>query len=317
MLKNILILIESLEPGNFHRGIFNGFMLNDVENNNINIIPILVPRTPKIDWSMYDKLVMYQVEKFKIDCVFIVYGESISENLLQFLKKKGIMLISWQVDDPYMLMYPLSGFKKVISHLKYYDLIYTTNMESINKQYKLVGISKNKLRFMPFGYDELYHRNLNIGKVYDVSFIGSPFNDRVDKYISKLHHNIETFGFDHKLWKHKHRISHWEMVKVVNQSKINLNFSDQPSFNKKCLKNRVMEVMGCGQFLLTEWFPEIELMFDVDKEIVCFNSLEELKQKMNFYVKHGVQRNEIINNASKRILQYSYKNLAKKILQEI
>ena len=107
------------------------------------------------------------------------------------------------------------------------------------------------------------------------------------------------------------------MINIVNKSKINLNFSDQPSYNVSCLKNRVTEVLGCGQFLLTETFPELDSMFKVGEDLDSFSSLEELKDKIQFYLKNDNIRDKLAMQGNKAVQKYSYKKLMSNILKDI
>jgi spore maturation protein CgeB len=308
-MKTILLLIESLEPGNLHRGIYNGFLQNSfVEDRILNIIPMVCPRDVTFSWNAYDELILNTVKKFKIDLVFSIGGEYVSIETLQELKKKGIRIITWQIDDPFMLTEScgLENRKKLLL----YDLIYTTNKASIEKQYNDLHLS-DKVKFMPFGYDTLFHKNLNLNKKYDISFVGSSFPTRQKNYFSKFYHKVNLFGTSANS-----RISHYSMVEIVNQSKINLNFSDQPVNGIKCLKNRVPEVLGCGQFLLTEFFPELTEMFTPGKELDCFFTIEELNNKNDFYLKNEIAREKIARTGAEKIKKYQYKCLTLEILKE-
>lgn len=303
----VLILVESREPANFHTGVINGFLAQQ----NITTIPIVAPRDVTFPWSVYDELVLHATIKTKIDAFFTIQGEQISIKTIKELKRKGIKTVCWQVDDPYILNYA-SNAQEQKARLREYNLVYTTNMESIQRLYP--GFKIKNVKFMPFGYDPFNHKNLKLQKIYNTSFVGSAFPTRMKKYLSRVDKNtITCFGNITG-----HRVSHRTGNEIANQSKINLNFSDQPKNGIKCLKNRVMEIMGAGQFLLTEDFPEASQLFKIDKDLVTFSSRRELLKKIDYYLTHENERLAIAMAGCERVKRdYSYEKLIGKVMEDI
>ena len=88
-MKTVLLVIESMEPGNLHRGLYNGFLQNSfVENKVLNIIPLICPRDVKFGYSIYDELIFHTIKKFQIDLLFSIGGEQISIDTLKELQKQ-------------------------------------------------------------------------------------------------------------------------------------------------------------------------------------------------------------------------------------
>lgn len=314
-MKTVLLVVESLEPANLHRAFYNGFLKNGfIQNKKLNVIPLLCPRDVKFSHNVYDEMILHTVNKFRVDTFFTIGGEQIREETLRELKARGIKTAAWQIDDPYMLTEDYG--KDIRKKLPFYDLIYTTNKYSLEKIYPRLNYPA-KVKFLPFGFDPAFHCNLRSDKLYHMTFIGSSFPDRKNKYISKFLGLIELWGSNDPIWNHKGRISHSSMVELTNQSRINLNFSDQPANGVKCLKNRVTEVLGCGQFLLTERFPELEEMFTVGKDLDCFDSLEELDEKARFYIRNEAAREKIAKAGERKVKKFSYEKLISGILEEI
>lgn len=64
------------------------------------------------------------------------------------------------------------------------------------------------------------------------------------------------------------------MNKIFYLSKINLNIT-LPSIESG-IPQRVLDIMGSGGFVLTNYQPEIEEVFEIGKDIEVFHTLEEL-----------------------------------------
>lgn len=311
-MKTVLVVVESMEPGNLHRGFCMGIMKN-ADRFDLNVIPFVFPRDVKFNQAAYNELILHTINKFKVDLFITLGGEQISKQVLSVLGSKGIKRVTWQIDDPFMLLN--SYGKEMKEKLYLYDFIYSTNKESINNIYPKLKLNA---KFFSFGFDPQCHIDLKHKKIYDATFVGSSFPERKNRYISKLGNRVHLWGSNDPLWNHKGRISHSSMVELVNQSRINVNFSDQPAYKINCLKNRVIEVLGCNQFLLTEDFPELEEMFITGKEVENFNSLEELNEKMDFYLKNEAKREKIAGAGADKVKKfYSYERLTGLMLQEV
>lgn len=61
------------------------------------------------------------------------------------------------------------------------------------------------------------------------------------------------------------------------------------------LKMRPFQSVGAGAMALNEYCPELEDMFEIDKEIVTFEfgNFQELREKLSWYVSHDSEREKI------------------------
>ena len=90
-------------------------------------------------------------------------------------------------------------------------------------------------------------------------------------------------------------VDYWsEMPKVFRMSKINLNFTI-PNI-KSGIPLRIWDVLGCGGFLLTNYQAEIPYYFKEGEDLVCFDGLEDLCEKVGYYLEHEEERKRIAWN---------------------
>ena len=113
-----------------------------------------------------------------------------------------------------------------------------------------------------------------------------------------------------------------EFSKVCNSAKIILNIIRKQNFeypgrNISSHNMRTFEVPACGGFLLSARTDEAKGFFEEDREAVYFSTPEELKQKIDFYLKNEELRKEIAEAGYKRLSNssYSYIDRAKKIIE--
>lgn len=101
-------------------------------------------------------------------------------------------------------------------------------------------------------------------------------------------------------------VDYWsEMPKVFRMSKINLNFTI-PNI-KSGIPLRIWDVLGCGSFLLTNYQAEIPYYFKEGEDLVCFDGLEDLCEKVGYYLEHEEERKRIAWNGYHKVREkHSY-----------
>lgn len=96
-----------------------------------------------------------------------------------------------------------------------------------------------------------------------------------------------------------------EMPKVFQASRINLNMTMRPI--ETGLSQRIWDVLACGGFLLTNYQAEIPDYFEIGKDLETYESMEELEEKVRYYLSHEEERMEIaISGYEKVAAHHSY-----------
>ena len=112
-------------------------------------------------------------------------------------------------------------------------------------------------------------------------------------------------------------VDYWsEMPKVFRMSKINLNFTI-PNI-KSGIPLRIWDVLGCGGFLLTNYQAEIPYYFKEGEDLVCFDGLEDLCEKVGYYLEHKEERKRIAWNGYRKVREkHSYIERIRTILDTV
>ena len=72
---------------------------------------------------------------------------------------------------------------------------------------------------------------------------------------------------------------------------------------------RTFEAAGCGAFQIADWKPALPELFEPDKEIVTFTNREELKDKVDYYLRHAATRKQIAEAGQMRAHRdHTYEN---------
>jgi len=103
---------------------------------------------------------------------------------------------------------------------------------------------------------------------------------------------------------------------LYSNSAVNLNITVPQIRNS--FSHRTFEIPACGGFLLSDYRPEAEIFFELDKEIVCFKNVQELKDKTRYFIDNPKERNSIADRGRKRVLgEHTYEHRLKKIIKII
>ena len=201
--------------------------------------------------------------------------------------------IIWLTDDHVQ-------YEETRSLWKLFNIIVSANEKGHEKR-KKEGFSNAFLS--QWACNCFIYKNLNLPKIYDVSFVGRCNGERQDfiDILKKNGINITTFG---QGWESGSRVSQADLIKIYNQSKICLNISfasrDSKFFSTK---GRDFEVPGCGSLLLTKDTKEIAEYFVPGEEIITYQDANDAAEKIKYYLKNEEEREKIAKKGYERVLR--------------
>lgn len=95
-------------------------------------------------------------------------------------------------------------------------------------------------------------------------------------------------------------VDYWmEMPKVFFTSKINLNITSRSI--ESGIPQRIWDIMAVGGFCLTNYQPELTEYFQIGKDIEVYHNMDELEEKVAYYLTHEEQRIHIAINGYKKV----------------
>ena len=105
------------------------------------------------------------------------------------------------------------------------------------------------------------------------------------------------------------------MPKVFKFSKINLNITSKSIVSGIPL--RVLDIMGAGGFVLSNYQPEIAEYFENGVEIVMYESMEDMQEKVAYYLEHVEERERIAMAGYIKVKKkFSYEEKMKNIIKK-
>lgn len=90
-----------------------------------------------------------------------------------------------------------------------------------------------------------------------------------------------------------------QMPYIFHHAKINLNIALRAI--QTGISLRVLDVMGCGGFLMSSFREEIAEAFRDGEECVIYQDMQDMYEKAEFYLKHDTERCRIAENGLKKV----------------
>lgn len=100
--------------------------------------------------------------------------------------------------------------------------------------------------------------------------------------------------------------------RIVSETKINLSLTTGDG-----VSNRLYKLLASKGFVLTMPWDTMKEDFTPGKDFVVFNSPEELKSKIKYYLTHTKEREKIAQHGYETVKKYDNVNYAKRILEKI
>lgn len=269
----------------------------------------------KVDLKLCNNKLLRVANTYKPDFFLEAGGWNILPSTLDSLKKKHIKTILWTNDPPF-------DFKPIMNSAPYYDYIFTQGTEA----YEIFEKLKIKnLHWMPFACDPKIHKPVTISDTErvmygcDVSFVGSGWpglnNRRIGLLESLAEFNLGIWGpgwhnlsvtSPIKSFVRGGQTKPDEWIKIYSASKISFcSHHHDPSGKVPCYQAspRVFEVMACGTMLMCDDQPDVRRLFMDGEHLVIYRDIDELREKVSYYLEHEDERKRIAENGMREVLE--------------
>lgn len=90
-----------------------------------------------------------------------------------------------------------------------------------------------------------------------------------------------------------------EMPFIFHNSRINLNITSRTI--QSGIPKRVLDILACGGFCLTNFQPEIAEYFEDGTDLVMFSGMADLSAKVSYYLEHEEKRKAIAEHGNCKV----------------
>lgn len=282
--------------------------------------------------SKYNERIIKAVHEFKPDIFLSLNGRFFPETLKK-IKDLGIATICWLADYPF----DSTRFKYFPYTLQYFDYLFLgemsweQNIRNIAPNTKIIHMvgAFCPQQFKPISVDQQDVNKYNS----NLAFAGASYGIKAEgAYRAGLLAQISDFGL--KIWgdngwkkyianyypqlKYSYagaRLCFDELNKLYQITKININLP-----NPQCIttfQERVFEISGAKGFQIVDYRKDIDKFFAED-EIVIFKNINDLREKIDYFLKYPEKREKYIENSYNKVIEkHTYEVRLKEMFEYI
>ena len=250
---------------------------------------------------------------FNPDLILALAQAPLTPESISTLKKLNIPIAFWFVEDFRTLKY----WRDVAP---FYDYFFTLQRGEFIDE--LLSIGAKNSYYLPQGCLPSVHKEINLSRddidqySADISFMGAGYYNRVQSFPRLLNHDFKIWGTEwaleslvgSRVQNKNKRIDSFDIVKIYNAGKINLNLHSSTSHEGvnpvgDFVNPRTFEIAACGGFQLVDERSELADLMAPGIEIATFDSIDDLGKKVNYYLKYEDEARSIAARGKKKVLK--------------
>jgi len=273
-------------------------------------------RTPRYSRKIYFLLTDWLVNRelrrvageWQPDLILLFKCENISWRTTAWLKEHThAILFNWDWDNPF---WPDNTTMDLLYSIQLYDGFGVLTKVLVSALYTL---NCKRVEYLPMFFSpERFPANITARPELqcDLAFVGNPTPKRLAMLRQLIDFDLGLWGNWGSLDKDDPlrakvrgpQINGIEYAQVMRSCKIAMNVLNL--HNRFGNNLRTFEATGMGAMLLTEYSQEqAEDLFIENKEIACFRSPEELRDKATYYLSHETNRRQLAQAGQQRTLR--------------
>ena len=278
--------------------------------------------------EMVSSVLLESLNEKPIDILICMAQAPISGRALAELRSRGVITVLWFVED-----YLRFGYWREMA--KYYDFVFTIQKGECIERIKEAGAGE--VHYLPTACDPSCHAPMVLSeddrKTWGspISFVGAGYHNRQQMFATMADYPFKIWGsewptgrpFDRLVQEEARRIKPEEYVKIFNSTEVNLNLHssserDGVDPSGDFVNPRTFELAAAGAFQLCDERQLLPELFEPGKEIITFNSLQDMKDKIAYYLQHPEERKAVTERARMRALKdHSYERRLEQMLATV
>jgi spore maturation protein CgeB len=252
-------------------------------------------------------------EEFRPDVIFFtMYENQFRPETLDALRRHALT-VNWFCDDQWRF----DGFSS--RYCRHFSHVITTDPLAVGK-YRAHGY-ENAILSQWAAADTLPAYSHPDAYLHDVSFVGqhNPFRAWLVRRLEARGIQVACYGAG---WR-SGRVAYERMKEIFHGSRINLNLSNSKNHDvrfvfsslgnyrsyrstrkvREQIKGRHFEIAGFGGFQLTNYVEFLENYFSIGREIALFNTIDDLADKIRYYLDESDLRRGTAAAGFERVLR--------------
>lgn len=278
--------------------------------------------------EVVSSLVIDQYHEKPFDILICLAQAPLAISTLEKLREQGVITVLWFVEDYLRFTY----WQQLASH---FDYVFTIQRGAAIDAIKQAGAGR--VHYLPLACDPQVHvkQSLSLEEVErwgsQVSFVGAGYYNRQQMFAALAHYPFKIWGtewpegkpFDILVQEKGRRLTAEEYVKIFNATAVNLNLHSSTEKDGvdpfgDFVNPRTFELASSSAFQLVDERQLLPELFKCGEELITFSSTNDLKDKINHYLKNPDERVRIADLARQRtVTDHTYATRMRQMLAYI
>jgi len=285
----------------------------------------------------FNRLVINSFEEIRPE-IFITLNQSrLYPDTIKHIKQNNCITVCFVADNPFdsrrYTFFPVS--LKYFNKLLVSDRIWIPSISNVAPGSEIIKIPSgggyNPDIFYPVEESQISDEERELLSC-DISFTGESYGimaeggyragilDQLGSFNVKIWGDpgwIKRFPYHSNLRKFYQgdRLSYDKLRKLYHLSTININMPSPQIFTG--FQPRVFEIAACKGFQVTDWREELDIFFNKD-ELVCFNNISDLFEKVNYFLHNPEKRASFVGKAyNKVVTNYTWASQLKTLIPQV
>jgi hypothetical protein len=258
------------------------------------------------------------VRRFRPDLVLVFKGRFVHPRALRQIRELGVRTYCFYPDVSFRVHGPL-----IPRALREYDWIFTTKRFGLTDMREQLGVTHASL--IHFAYDPDLHRPLELTPSdrvrfeCEVSYIGtwSPKKEALLGELVRRRPRLRLKVWGEQWWRATtdelkpylggHEVAGEDFVRAICGSAINLSIMSEARRGSSMgdqVASRTFSVPACGGFVIHERTAEVLRLFKENEDIVCYDGIDELVDRVDQYLSTPQRRREIADRARRLVMRH-------------
>jgi spore maturation protein CgeB len=251
------------------------------------------------------------------ELVLITYG-LMPPQVVARLKECGAKIACWFPDS-------ISNLYRQYLLASPFDALFLKEPFMVRTFHEKLGLNAH---YLPEACNPLWHKRIEVSNAEraaygcEIAAVGTFHYYRARMLEGFEEYDLKIWGNNCPPWISSpvkgrythHYLAGEEKAKAYRSAKILVNtvlYSEIEGVN--CT---LFEAAGCGAFQIADWKPSLPDLFEPEREVVTFRTCQELKAKVDYYLAHPAERQEIAGRAYSRAhREHTYEKRLEKMFE--
>ncbi len=247
--------------------------------------------------------------EFQPDIIIALAQAPLTPEAIQKLRALKVPVVFWFVEDFRTLPY----WNEIATS---YDHIFTLQSGTFHDALRKKGV--RDCYYLPQACFPDVHKPAKQVSDYkaDVSFMGAAYHNRVQSFPRLMDLDFKIWGTEWNLetplgrlvQNNNKRLSTQETSKIYSAAKINLNLHSSTYHyginpDGDFINPRTFEISACQGFQLVDKRKDLSRMFKVGEEIIAFETIDQMREQIDYFLSRPEERNAIALKSCQRVLK--------------